>query len=80
MMSIISCENSLSLQENPFSSDLALKRDGSPFSSLFAHDLFGKPLHTFPNHGLAKPATWIVGVLVPPLFHQCLKLSVVPVR
>jgi hypothetical protein len=25
----------------------------SRFSLLFAHDLFGKPLHTFPDHALA---------------------------
>jgi hypothetical protein len=38
--------------------------DESPsrFSSLFAHDLFGKPLHTFPDHALdpddpGSPAT-----------------------
>ena len=38
-------------------SRLALKRDGivkspSRFGFLFAHDLFGKLLHTFPNHAL----------------------------
>src|SRR5579872_4599687 len=26
----------------------------SPFNSLFEHDLFGKPLHTFPDHALAR--------------------------
>src|ERR1700756_2912915 len=32
------------------------------------------------DSALAKPATWIVGVSVPPLLHQCLKLGVVPIR
>jgi hypothetical protein len=27
---------------------------GNRFSLLFAHDLFGKPLHTFPDHALAR--------------------------
>jgi hypothetical protein len=27
---------------------------------LFEHDLFGKPLHTFPDHALAVPASLAV--------------------
>src|SRR3954464_4165146 len=30
-------------------------RSSSRFSSLFEHDLFGKPLHTFPDHAPSKP-------------------------
>jgi hypothetical protein len=32
-----------------------IPRNGTPFraSSLIEHDLFGKPLHTFPDHALA---------------------------
>src|SRR5579871_40532 len=29
----------------------------SRFSSLFGHDLFGKPLHTFPDHALSVNRT-----------------------
>src|SRR6185312_1932773 len=29
-------------------------KSSSRFSCLFAHDLFGKPLHTFPDHALAS--------------------------
>jgi hypothetical protein len=32
---------------------------------LFEHDLFGKPLHTFPDHALAKTG----GTSPPPVWH-----------
>src|SRR5690349_4662370 len=28
------------------------------FRFLFAHDPFGKPLHTFPDHASAQPPSW----------------------
>jgi hypothetical protein len=33
---------------------MALGRMPSRFSLFFAHDLSGKPLHTFPDHALAR--------------------------
>jgi hypothetical protein len=33
---------------------MPLARFAIALGSLFAHDLFGKPLHTFPDHALVR--------------------------